>query len=180
MKRIIQCTLAVGLLAAIPARSQTGAMTEKAGTQLNRLLQFRGLWETDAATMKTGGKAYRFAYYADFRAASDDHAIVMHEWADIPGIGKLDGNNLAAVSLSDGKIHWYSADNMGTLHEHTGEFSDQHHFTMQYKGMQEGKELVETLEMEFIQPDTLTLKQVTTLSGEEISVVTGTFHRKKA
>jgi hypothetical protein len=180
MKRKIQFALFVAmLLAASPAVSQMSNTNEKAVSQLKLLLQFKGLWETNAATMKTGGKEYKFAYYADFRTASENNAIRMHEWANIPGIGKLDGNNLAGVSMYDGKIHWYSVDNMGTTHEHMGEFLDPSHFTMVHKSMQEGKEFVETLEIEIPKPDKLTLKQVATLGGEETAVITGTFHRKK-
>jgi hypothetical protein len=181
MKAIIQCALIVtGALIAMPAMSQMNSTSEKAAEQLKMLLQFRGLWETNAAVMKTGGKEYSFAYYADFKTASADNAIVMHEWANIPGMGTLDGNNLAGVNMQDGKIHWYSVDNMGTTHEHVGEFADQHHFAMVHKSMQEGKEFVETLEIEFAEPDTLVLKQTATLGGEEVVLVTGTFHRKKA
>jgi hypothetical protein len=181
MKRTSQfALLVVLLLAAISTRSQSNTMGEKAANQLKLLLQFDGLWETDGAVMKTAGKEYTFAYYADFKTASDQNAIVMHEWANIPGIGKLDGNNLAGVSAADGKIHWYSVDNMGTAHEHVGEFSDATHYSMTHKSMQEGKEFVETLEMEFEKPDVLSLKQTVTLGGEETMVITGTFHHKKA
>jgi len=181
MKKIIQYALMItGALAAMPAMAQMDNMPGKVAAQLKMLLQFKGLWETGAAVMKAGGKEYRFAYYADFKTASADNAIVMHEWADIPGAGKLDGNNLAGVCMQDGKIHWYSVDNMGTTHEHVGEFADQHHFTMVHKSMQEGKEFVETLEMEFAEPDVLILKETATLGGEEAVLITGTFHRKKA
>lgn len=168
-----------GVLAAIPAMSQMNNMAEKAASQLKMLLQFNGLWETSTAVMKTGSKEHRFAYYVDFKIASEDNAIVMHEWADIPGIGRLDGNNLAGVSMQDGKIHWYSVDNMGTTHEHIGEFTDQHHFTMAHTSMQDGKEFVETIEMEFAKPDVLILKETVTLGGEEVVLITGTFRRKK-
>jgi hypothetical protein len=94
-------------------------------------------------------------------------------------VGKLDGNNLAGVSTYDGQIHWYSVDNMGTTHEHIGEFSDATHFIMIHKSMQEGKEFVETLNIEFPKPDILTLKQTNMLNGEETAVISGTFHRKK-
>jgi hypothetical protein len=171
--------LTIAIFIALPAISQTNNMMETITAQLKMLQQFKGYWETGAATMKTGGKEYQFAYYADFKAASDDNGIVMHEWANIPGVGKLDGNNLAGINRYDGKIHWFSVDNMGTAHEHIGEFTDDKHFTMVHKSMQGGKEFVETLALEFTSPNELSLKQVATLDGEEVVVITGTFHRKK-
>ena len=181
MKKMIPVALFLaGLFLAIPAISQTSSNTnEKVARQLNLLLQLKGLWETDAATMKTGGKEYKFAYYADFKPASGNKAIVMHEWANIPGMGKLDGNNLAGINLSDGKVHWFSVDNMGTTHEHIGEFADDKHFTMIHQGTQDGKEFIEKLEMELSKPDVLILNQVAMLDGEEVAVINGVFHRKK-
>jgi hypothetical protein len=122
----------VGLWAAMPAMAQTAGTMN---SQLKMLLQFNGYWKTNAATMQTSGKGYKFAYYADFKPAADNNGIVMHEWAIIPGMGKLDGENLAGVNMYDGKIHWFSVDNMGTAHEHIGMFSDNKHFSMQYKGI---------------------------------------------
>lgn len=165
-----------GLWGIIPSMGQTdGAMNN----QLKMLLQFNGYWETDAAIMQSGGKEYKFAYRADFKTTTTDHGIVIHEWATIPGVGRLDGQNLAGVNMFDGKIHWFSIDNMGTAHEHTGMFTDDKHFSMQYKGMQEGKEFTEILEIELTDPNTLHLKQVATSGGEQVVMITGTFHRTK-
>jgi hypothetical protein len=180
MKRKFQLAfMAALLLTATLSKSQTNGIADKATNQLKLLLQFNGFWETKEAVMKAAGKEYRFAYYADFKTASANNAILMHEWADIPGVGKLDGNNLAGVSTYDGKIHWYSVDNMGTTHEHIGEFSDATHFTMIHKSTQDGKEFIETLQMEFPKPGILTLKQTSTLDGEETVAISGTFHRTK-
>src|SRR5689334_17718512 len=175
-KKMQQVLLLAGLLAVVPALAQTNETT---GSQLKMLLQFKGYWETNTATMLTEGNDYKFAYYADFKTTSDNNGIVMHEWATIPGMGKLDGTNLAGINMYDGKVHWFSVDNMGTTHEHVGEFADSKHFSMMYKGMQEGKEYVETLNMEFTDANTLRLKQIATLDGKEAVLITGTFHRGK-
>lgn len=177
MKRKIQQVLLVtGLFATASALGQTSAPMS---SQLKMLLQLKGNWETNAATMKTEGKEYQFAYYADFKTTSDNNGIVMHEWATIPGMGKLDGTNLAGINMYDGKVHWFSVDNMGTTHEHIGEFTNSKHFSMTYKGPQEGKAYVETLTMDFTDTNTLQLKQVGTLDGKEAVLITGTFHRTK-
>ena len=175
-RKIQQFLLSTGLFATASALGQTSAPMS---SQLKMLLQFKGYWETNAATMQTEGKDYKFAYYADFKTTSDNNGIVMHEWATIPGMGKLDGTNLAGINMYDGKVHWFSVDNMGTTHEHVGEFADSKHFSMTYRGMQEGKAYVETLNMEFTDANTLKLKQVATLDGNEVELITGTFHRTK-
>lgn len=175
-KKMQQILLMAGLFAAVPALAQTN---ETMDNQLKMLLQLKGYWKTKATTMQADGKEYQFAYYADFKTTSDNHGIAMHEWATIPGIGKLDGTNLAGINMYDGKVHWFSVDNMGTTHEHVGEFTDGNHFSMTYRGTQEGKQYVETLIMEFSDANTMQLKQVGTLDGKEVVLITGTFHRKK-
>jgi len=175
-KKMQQVLLLAGLLATVPALAQT---YEATSSQLKMLLQLKGYWTTNAATMQTDGKEYKFAYYADFKTTSDNNGIVMHEWATIPGMGKLDGTNLAGINMYDGKVHWFSVDNMGTTHEHIGEFTNSKHFSMTYKGPQEGKAYVETLTMDFTDANTLQLKQVGTLDGKEAVLITGTFHRTK-
>lgn len=181
MKKKFQiCLSAVLLLFAIPGMSQmNNTVSTVAASQLKMLMQLKGVWETNAAMMQAGGKEYKFAYYTDFRVVSDNNGIAMHEWATIPRIGKRDGNNLMGVNMYDGKIHWYTVDNMGITHEHVGEFSDNKHFSMMHKSMQDGKEYMEMITIEFAMTDILTLKQVNTLDGEETAVITGTFHRKK-
>lgn len=175
-KRMQHVLLGAVLFAAPPSIAQTNATMS---SELKALLQLKGYWQTNAATMQTGGKEYKFAYYADFKTTADNNGIVMHEWATIPGMGNLDGENLAGINMYDGKIHWFSVDNMGTAHEHVGSFTDAKHFSMQYKGTQKGKEYVETLEIELPDANTLNLKQVATSGGEQAALITGTFHRKK-
>lgn len=179
MKRKTSIALAALWFAALSSFAQNNGLPDKAGDQLKMLLQFNGRWEASDAVMKTGGKEYTFTYTTDFKIASDNHAIVMHEWADIPELGKFDGNNLAGVSMSDGKIHWYSVDNMGTLHEHIGEFSDAKHFSMTYTSIQDGKEFIETLKAEFTSANMLLMNVTATLGGDEIVTITGNFKRKK-
>ncbi len=102
----------------------------------------------------------------------------MNEWADIPGIGKLVGANLIGIDPADEKVHWYSVDNMGTTHEHIGEFTDGKHFSMIYKGNREGKEFIETITFVLNDTNNLDFNLSVTLDGEEEIMITGTFQRK--
>jgi len=150
-----------------------------AQTQLKMLLQFKGYWETKSATLRTDGKEYKFAYSADFRATADNNGLTMIEKADIPGIGKLNGANLIGINADDGKVHWSSVDNLGTAHEHIGNFTDSKHFSMIYKGVQNGKEYMEKISVEFMDNGGMALREEVLIDGKEQFLITGVFHRIK-
>lgn len=145
--------------------------------QLQWLLQLQGMWESPQTTMQAGGKQYSFVYSADFKAAADGSALVMNEWCSIPDVGRLSGANLIGIDPQDGKIHWYTVDNMGTTHEHTGEFSDEHHFTMVYKGLRDNKAFKETVTFEFIGQNQLNFNLVASLDNKEETRIAGIFQR---
>lgn len=172
------CLLAAVLFIATHSMSQT--TNKSVADQLKFLLQWKGDWEAKNANLKSNGKDNKFAYYASFKNTADNSGFVMNEKASVPGIGKLNGTNLAGVSPYDGKVHWFSVDNLGTAHEHVGEFTDDKHFSMLYKGLQDGKEYVEKVSIEMTGPDTMNLREESTLDGKELLLVTGTFHRKKS
>src|SRR5690242_20026512 len=111
-KNLLACQLMAALFMSISSLAQTN--DKGIASQLKMLLQFKGYWETKAATLEMDGKKSNFSYYADFKATADNNGFVMNEWATIPTIGRLNGANLAGVSHDDGKIHWFSVDNLGT------------------------------------------------------------------
>lgn len=179
MKTKTQCLLlAAALFAALHAAGQTSGAT--ANAQLKMLFQLQGYWQSPKTIMQTGDKEYTFGYSADFKSVSENSGLMMNELAEIPALGKLNGTNLIGVNPNDGKIHWFSVDNMGTTHEHVGEFTDERHFSMTFKGTQEGKEYIENIMLEFTGKDVMNLKLVETLGGKEITAIKGTFYRKTA
>lgn len=145
--------------------------------QLKYILELAGRWE-GPATMKMEGKETHFNYYADFKKIASGNGLDMHEWGEIPGMGKMDGGNLIGYNAADGKIHWYSVDNMGTTHEHIGEFKDHDHYTMVHKSVNEGKTYMETIEMVRMGKDRLSFKLTATTDGHEDQMLTATFDRK--
>jgi hypothetical protein len=145
--------------------------------QLKYILEWAGHWE-GPAVLKMAGQELKFTYYGNFKKTAMGSGLEMHEWGEIPGMGKLDGNNLIGFDPHDGKIHWYSVDNVGTTHEHTGSFSDHDHFSMVHKSTRDGKTYIENIEMTRIGKDKMNLKLVATLDGkteEELIVI---FNRK--
>jgi len=166
------------LIAAISALGQTSDSSTSG--QLKMLFQLAGRWKSNNATLQMGGKTYTFGYTADFKPVSERNGLIMEEHADIPQIGKLNGTNLIGVNPWDGKIHWFSVDNLGTSHEHVGRFTDRNHFSMIHHGIQNQKEFTETVSIEFEGPDTIHIKQTEILDGKTELVVTGSFLRKKS
>jgi hypothetical protein len=177
MNKKIQSSLFVAMLfAAIPATAQTSQ--DAPASQLKMLLQLKGFWEAKTAIIKMGDKENTIPYYANFKTTADNNGLLMNEWATIPGLGKLNGTNLVGVNPFDGKVHWFSVDNMGTAHEHIGAFSDARHFLMVYKEMQDDKEFQETVAMELISRDEMKLNITAMLDGKEIETISATFQRK--
>ena len=177
MKKIIKCLLIfAALFFTLASLAQNAA--NKTTSQLNSLLQLKGYWEARGATLQTNNKQYTFTYYTDFKTTADNNGLVMNEWGNIPGIGKLNGTNLIGINPYDGKVHWYSVDNMGTTHEHIGEFADNKHFSMVHKGIRDGKEYIETITLTLTGADKLDFILTATLDSKEEEKITGTFQRK--
>jgi hypothetical protein len=178
MKKIFYCLLITAtLFFSLPALAQTFA-DNAAVVQLKYLLQLNGNWQAAATILLKDGKKQAFTYYADFKKTAGNNGLTMNEWADIPGIGKLIGANLIGIDPADEKVHWYSVDNMGTTHEHIGEFTDGQHFSMVYKGNREGKEYIETITLILNGTDNMDFNLSATLGGKEEEAITGTFQRK--
>lgn len=80
---------------------------------LETALRLEGKWGADAS-LQVGGKTYAFKYNMDFRKTAGGSGLLMYETANIPGIGKLEGTGVIGYDPYDGKLHWFSVDNLGT------------------------------------------------------------------
>ena len=178
MKKIFYCPLiTAALFFTLPALSQISA-DNVAAIQLKRLLQLNWNWQAPAEILLKDGKKQSFTYYADFKKTADNNGLTMNEWADIPGMGKFIGANLIGVDPNDEKVHWYSVDNIGTTHEHIGEFADDRHFSMVHKGNRNGKEYIETITLVLNGTDNMDFNLSATLDGKEEEAITAAFQRK--
>jgi len=146
--------------------------------QLKYLLALHGNWESPV-TITMGGKQLKATYYADFSKTADDNGIILKERVDIPGVGKSIATDLAGVDPYDGKVHWYTVDNMGTTHEHIGYWSDPQHFSMTHNGIRDGKPYMEVITIEVKNKDELAVKQINTTDGQVEAIIEGNFHRRK-
>ena len=176
MKLIFKFLLAVWpVLFAKNSLAQGNAV--KTPAPIHQILKWEGYWEAQV-TLQLGDKMSKAIYYADFRKTADGNGMLMYEWCDIPGVGKFNGANLIGFDPYDGKIHWYSVDNLGTTHEHIGEFSDEKTFYMEHRSQREGKEYVEKINLEWKDKNALYVKLTGTLDGKQEEAIEGTFIRK--
>jgi hypothetical protein len=141
---------------------------------LGYLLNLEGHWEANVS-LTMGEAKEKAMYYVDFSNTSDGAGVLMTEKCDIPGVGKMIGTNLVGYDPNDGKIHWYTVDNIGTTHEHIGTFLDPRHFTMSHHSLQNGKPYVEDIAMSLQGNGMLNLKVVATLDGQVQEIIEGTF-----
>ncbi len=162
-------------LAAIHGFSQGNDAKKPAA--LNNVLALEGYWES-YVSMTMGNKENKFMHYVDFQKTADNNGLVMYEWSDSPAMGKLRGTSLIGYNPYSGKVHWFTVDNMGTTHEHVGDFTNNNHFKMEHKGIQEGKEYVEVVELNFQAKDMMTIDSTATLDAQIQYTLKGTFTRK--
>lgn len=146
--------------------------------QLQYLLSLEGKWESPV-TITMGGKQEKTMYYADFSKTANGSGLLLSERVNIPGVGQSVATDLAGVDPNDGKIHWYTVDNMGTTHEHIGSWSDPQHFSMTHHSLRDGKEFMEVITLEWKKKDELMVKQTNTLGGQTAVIIEGVFHRGK-
>lgn len=166
-------TLALGALAAVPARAEEEKGPPPA---LERLMRLEGHWVGEAQAV-IEGKSYALAYHADFRRTKDGSGLQMTEWFDSAELGAFRGENLIGYDPFTKKIRWFSVDNMGTTHEHVGDWTSATRFAMEHRGTREGKKYVEKLSMD-LRGEGLAVHIVGTLGGKKAEELTGTFRRE--
>jgi hypothetical protein len=166
------------LLFALTAERTLQAQTPAPPEAWKKMLRLDGLWE-GPATAEMNGKTYRFTYFADFKPAADGNGLYMEEWFSDPELGKMKGSNLIGYNPFDHMIHWFSVDNFGTTHDHTGSWKSEDEFVMEHQGMQEGKKYMETIILTFQGEDKMKLTLLGTLDGNTNENIWCDFQRKK-
>lgn len=142
------------------------------------IYRFDGTWFSPTAEMKMGRKTYKFAYTVAFRKISDGAGMFMEEKGDIPGLGNLRGSNLIGFDPFEGKVHWFSVDNLGTTHDHIAEAIDKNHLRLTHTSSREGKTYKEVIDLTFKSSDRVEFSQVATLDGKPDSEISGSFKKK--
>ena len=144
---------------------------------IQNLMKFLGRWDADA-TLTLEGKTYKVVYSVNGKKTADGNGLDMDEWFTHADLGTLKGANLAGFNPYDSKIHWFSVDNMGTTHEHIGEWLTPDHLYIEHNSIRDGNNFVEKIDFTFTEKDIMDFKIVATLGGKEIERGEGIFHRK--
>ncbi|MEI6274402.1 MAG: hypothetical protein WCP08_00370 [Prolixibacteraceae bacterium] len=156
--------------------AQTG--TPEKPEVLKKILAMTGNWE-GTGTMKEGGNTTNFPYILNVKKTAAGTGILALEEADIPGMGKMIGTNIAGYNSEEGLIHWYTIDNMGTTHDHLGKLVDKNHFQMVYEiKTKDNKAFKELIDVIFDGTDKLNMNLVITVDGQEQVVETASLTRK--
>ncbi len=144
---------------------------------LNKVLTLEGKWEAKAH-MQMGDKSYNFKYFMNFRKIADGNGLYMEENAEIPGVMRLDGGNIIGYDPFDGKLHWFSVDNLGTTHDHIAELVEENHIQLIHESEREGKKFRENIDIKWISDKEVFIKLVATLNDNVEYILEGTFIRK--
>jgi hypothetical protein len=171
---LLVCVLAV-INVAVMAQEKKAELP----ASLKGLMAFVGKWKSDA-TMSMDGKSYKVVYYIDFKKVAGGNGLYATEWFDSKELGSLKGSDLVGYDPYDRKIHWYTVDNMGTTHEHLGDWQSPDHFYMEHDGMRDGKKYVEKIDLVLKGKNEVGFKLVATLDGTEVQRGEGIYHKEVA
>jgi len=139
--------------------------------------KFAGSWESNV-TMTMNGKEYPGIYTVNCKMTADGSGLYADEFFSNPELGTMKGSDLAGFDPFESKIKWFTVDNMGTTHVHTGEWTSPDHLFIEHNGTRDGKKYVETLDFKFKNDNELDFRLVGTLDGVESESSAGTFHKK--
>jgi hypothetical protein len=142
---------------------------------LERLMKLEGHWVGDTRAV-IEGRSYTVTYHADFRRTKDGSGLEMSEWFDSAELGAFRGENLIGYDPFTRKIRWFSVDNMGTTHEHVGDWTSETRFAMEHRGVRQGRKYVEKLSMD-VQGEAIAVRLVGALGGKKTEELSGTLRR---
>lgn len=144
---------------------------------VKNLMKFLGDWQAKA-TLTMEGKTYTVDYRVSCKKTSDGSGLYADEILTSPDLGTIKGANLAGYDPFDKKVKWFSVDNMGTTHEHVGDWKSPDHLFIQHVGMRDGKKYVENIDFHVMGTDEIHFMLAATLDGATAEKAEGIFHKK--
>lgn len=146
--------------------------------QWNRTLQFEGQWE-GLANLNLEGQLFQVTYHLDFKTIIDGNAMTMDENFTDVNLGEFKGGNMIGYDPYSNTIHWFSADNFGTAHEHTGTWINPKHFKMEHQSLRDGKIYHELISFKLKANNTrMDVKLIATFDHQVVEVITGTLYKQ--
>jgi hypothetical protein len=180
IRGIIAVSIALLGCAPVAAAAEPPATAEQQQMPdiLKQVMKMDGKWQAKASlTME--GKTSSFLYTINFRKVAAGQGLYMEESAEIPGVGKLQGANVIGFDPNEGKLHWFSVDNLGTTHDHIGELVGKEHLRLVHESQREGKKFREVTDFVWLAPEKIQVKLQATVGDEVVEVLEGTFARAK-
>jgi hypothetical protein len=177
MKTILKLALMAFILGLAGNTSYAQEMKAETPDAIKNLMKFLGDWQSKVAlTME--GKTHDVDYMVSCTKTADGNGIFADEKVTSPEMGTLKGANLAGYDTYDKKIKWFSVDNMGTTHEHVGEWKSPDHLFIQFTGLRDGKKYIENIDFHFMGTDEIHFMLAATLDGADAEKAEGVFHKK--
>jgi hypothetical protein len=159
-------------MAGVQAQSSAPAMPE-AVINLNK---FNGSWQASVSS-QMGDKTYKFDYTVKCTPVAGGNGSYWEESGSEPSIGDMSASDLIGYNRTDGKLHCYSVDNMGTTRDNICEWKSPDHLVMQYQGRENGKQIVSKMDLVLTGDDVMEFTMNTTQDGKPQMSGSGTFHK---
>ncbi len=166
------------MLAKRAALAKMAPNMSKVPAPVQNLMKFMGRWVGDIAVV-TDGKTNKVEYHLVGRGTAGGYGIYLDESFRDSTLGDLKGSNLVGWDPNDEKIHWYSVDNQGTTHEHTGNWKGSDSLYLDHSSTRKGKAYKEKISLIFKGKEEIQFSLVATLDGKESEKATGVFVREK-
>ncbi len=174
IRKLMMTLMAVTAMAGVWAQASAPAMPE-AVINLNK---FNGVWQANVTSIM-GEKTYQYDYNVKCVPVAGGNGSYWEESGVHPAIGEMHTSDLLGYNPSDRKLHCYSVDNMGVTRDQVCEWKSPDHLYMEYKGKQDGKKIIEKVDLNFTGDDVLSFTGNSVKDGKTQWSGSGTFHKVK-
>ncbi|MES2620806.1 MAG: hypothetical protein V4615_08135 [Bacteroidota bacterium] len=166
------------LQARMNAAAHSSIANSNAPAAVKNLMKFNGRWVGNV-TIVTEGKTHKVEYRLIGRSTAGGYGLYLDESFRDSTLGEMKASNLVGYDPNDEKIHWYSVDNHGSTHDHTGSWKSPDSLFMEHSGVRKGKTYQEKISVIFKGKEEVQLSLVATLDGKESEKISGVFQREK-
>jgi hypothetical protein len=164
--------LAIMAMAGARAQSSAPAMPEA----VMNLSKFNGDWQANV-TSTMGDKTYQFDYTVKCMPVAGGNGAYWEESGIHPTLGEMHASDLFGYDRTDGKLHCYTVDNMGTTRDHVCQWKTPDHLVLVYKGKENGKQITEQMDLNLKSDDDLEFTMNSMQDGKTQWSGSGTFHK---
>jgi len=140
------------------------------------LNKFNGSWEARISSVMED-KSYDFDYTVKCTPIAGGNGAYWEESGVHPAFGEMHASDLFGYDRNDGKLHCYTVDNMGATHNQICEWKSPDHLSVVYNGTENGKQVIQKMDLTFKGDDLLDFTMSGTQDGKQQWSGTGTFHK---